>query len=101
MFPRKKLIKAFFREKPVEILLSLREGPKYPTTLSKETDCTYSHTIKLLESFRKFGLVDFEKKGRIKIVRLTREGEELANAFYSVLTKLYKLGGGEPGEEKG
>ena len=73
------------------MLVSLREGPKYATVISKEVDCTYSHTVKLLELFKDFGLVDFEKKGRIKIIKLTDIGDDLARNVDIVLVKLSKL----------
>ncbi|MEM5791183.1 MAG: hypothetical protein QXP77_04040 [Candidatus Aenigmatarchaeota archaeon] len=81
----------FFRGKPVKLVLSLKRGTKYATILSKEVDCTYSHTVKLLEQFKKFGLVEFEKKGRIKMIKLTSLGEELAGAIEGVLVKLSKI----------
>lgn len=83
--------KLYLHVKPVKLLTSLKAGPKYATILSKEIDCTYSHTVKLLDQFKKFGLVDFEKKGRIKIVKLTSVGEALAHAFEGVLMQLNKL----------
>lgn len=87
----------FLRPKPVKLLVSLRSGPKYATILSKEVDLTYSHTVKLLDQFKIFGLVDFEKKGRIKIVKLTGEGEDLAHSVEGCLVKLTKL---KPKSEK-
>lgn len=81
----------FLRSKPVKLLISLRNGPKYATILSKEVDCTYSHTVKLLDQFKTFGLVDFEKKGRIKIIKLTDDGEDLAHSVEGSLMKLSKL----------
>jgi predicted transcriptional regulator len=77
--------------KPVKLLTSLKNGPKYATILSKEVDCTYSHTVKLLDQFKNFGIVDFEKKGRIKIIKLTDDGEDLAHAVEGALMKLSKL----------
>lgn len=71
----------------------MRDGPKYATILSKAVDCTYSHTVKLLDYFKEFGLVDFEKKGRIKIVKLTNDGEELAHSIEGALMKLSKIKG--------
>ena len=88
IFPGAKL---YLHVKPVKLLISLKKGPKYATILSKEIDCTYSHTVKLLDQFKKFSLVDFEKKGRIKIVKLTSLGEDLAHAFEGVMMKLNKL----------
>ena len=83
--------KLYLHVKPVKLLISLKAGPKYATILSKEIDCTYSHTVKLLDQFKKFGLVEFEKKGRIKIVKLTSVGEDLAHAFEGVMMRLNKL----------
>jgi len=73
------------------MLISLNSGPKYATILSKEVDCTYSHTVKLLDQFKLFGLVEFEKKGRIKVVKLTSEGQDLAHSIETTLMKLTKL----------
>jgi len=84
-------LRLFLHIKPVRLMTSLKSGPKYATILSKEIDCTYSHTVKLLDQFKKYGLVDFEKRGRIKIVKLTSLGEDLAHAFEGVMMKLKKL----------
>lgn len=79
----------FLRNKPVKLLMALKIGgkAKYISTLSKETDCTYSHTVKLLEEFKALSLVDFEKDGRVKYISLTKEGMELATNFESVLRR--------------
>ncbi|MDI6798488.1 MAG: hypothetical protein QMD12_00610 [Candidatus Aenigmarchaeota archaeon] len=90
--PKEKIAsRLFLRIKPVKLLASLKSGPKYATILSKEVDCTYSHTVKLLDQFKKFGLVNFEKKGRIKMVKLTDDGENLAHSIESCLVKLSKI----------
>lgn len=81
----------FMHTKPVRLIVELKTGPQYATILSKKIDCTYSHTVKLLDHFNKFGLVDFEKKGRIKIVKLTPAGEALAHAFEGALMQLSKI----------
>lgn len=87
------LPKLFLRVKPVRMLSSLKGGPKYATILSKEIDCTYSHTVKLLDLFNDYGLVNFEKKGRIKIVKLTETGEDLSSAIQNLLMKLNRVKG--------
>ena len=91
MVKEKSISRLFFRNKQVKMLTSLKSGPKYATILSKDVDCTYSHTVKLLEQFKTFGLVSFEKKGRIKIVKLTPDGEELAHSLEGALMKISKL----------
>ncbi len=85
--------KMFFRMRPVEILLSLKAGPKYASVLSRENNCTYSHTVNLLDDFEKMGLVDFEKKGRIKIVKLTDEGQNVASGLSTAMSKVSRLKG--------
>ena len=83
--------KFFLHIKPAKMLVSLRKGPKYATILSKEIDVTYSHTVKLLDLFNDFGLVEFEKKGRIKMVKLTDRGEEIAKLLDGLLTKFNRI----------
>ena len=87
----KSVLALFLRQKPVKLLISLKSEPKYATILSKEVDLTYSHTVKLLDLFKNFGLVDFEKKGRIKVVKLTDVGEDIAKIFDTIFGKLSKL----------
>ncbi|MDI6826090.1 MAG: hypothetical protein QMD36_02750 [Candidatus Aenigmarchaeota archaeon] len=85
------LARLFLRFKPVKIMLSLKKGPRYATQISKEVDCTYSHTVKLLENFKKLGLVGFKKQGRVKIIELTKDGEDLAHSIEGVLMKLSRI----------
>lgn len=87
----KTIPRLFLRTKPVKLLTSLRSGPKYATILSKEVDLTYSHTVKLLDQFKNYNLVDFEKKGRIKIIKLTSDGDDLAKSLDASFSKLSKL----------
>jgi predicted transcriptional regulator len=91
LIKEKSVTRLFLRPKPVKLIISLKSGPKYATILSKEVDLTYSHTVKLLDNFRNYNLVDFEKKGRIKMVKLTDEGEDLAHSIEGALIKLTKL----------
>jgi len=85
------LARLFLRFKPVNIMLSLKSGPRYATQVSKEVDCTYSHTVKLLDDFKKLGLVTFKKQGRIKIIELTDDGQDLAHSIEGVLMKLSRI----------
>jgi predicted transcriptional regulator len=71
----------FFRRKPALMLVSLKKltRARYGSILAKEVDCTYSHAVKILQMLEKLDLVVFEKKGRIKLIKLTKKGEEVAN----------------------
>lgn len=87
----------FLRNKPARILVALKQArdrskePVYATILSKEADCTYSHTIKILNVLQKMGLVIFDKKGRIKQVKLTDDGLDVAHSMEAVKRKLIQL----------
>ncbi len=76
----------FFRKKPALILIALRKNSRarYGSLLAKEVDCTYSHAVKILQSLEKYGLVAFEKKGRIKLIKLTSKGQEVANNIQKI-----------------
>ncbi|MFH0890390.1 MAG: winged helix DNA-binding protein [Candidatus Aenigmatarchaeota archaeon] len=77
----------FLHEKPARLLICAK-SPKYATQLAKEVDCTYSHTVKLLDKFKRMGLVDFKKTGRIKMIELTDDGREIANYLEGLVTKM-------------
>jgi predicted transcriptional regulator len=87
----------FLRDKPAKILMGLRtnEAPVYVTILSKDANCTYSHTIKILNVLKELGIVDFEKKGRIKQVILTEAGEDIAKHLEDMVKKFVKIESGE------
>ena len=76
----------FFRRKPAMMLIALKKvsRAKYGSILAKEVDCTYSHAVKILQTLEQIGLVMFEKKGRIKIIRLTKRGQEVANHIEAI-----------------
>jgi len=85
--------KIFLRDKPIELLLCLTRGnlkEKYPSMLAKDSRCTYSHTVHLLQRMEKTELVHFEKKGRLKLVALTKRGEEVADLFDAIAKSLGK-----------
>jgi len=52
---------------------------RYGSILAKEVDCTYSHAVKILQTLERLGLVLFEKKGRVKLIKLTKKGKEVAD----------------------
>lgn len=96
--------KLFLQEKPAEMIVFLKKGddPNYATEVSKGVDCTYSHTIKVLDQFKEMGLVKFEKKGRIKLIELTEDGEDIAHDLEGLLRKFTRKieEGGEESEEE-
>ena len=76
----------FFRRKPALMLVALRKiaRARYGSILAKEVDCTYSHAVKILQSLERLGLVVFEKKGRIKLIKLTNKGLEVSENIENI-----------------
>ena len=89
-----KLEELFLREKPAKIFLGLKTNKNeqiYTTILSKQADCTYSHTVKILNALEKLGLVSFEKTGRIKTITLTDDGWDVAHNLEAIMKKFDQL----------
>jgi DNA-binding MarR family transcriptional regulator len=76
----------FFRRKPALMLVSLKKNTRmrYGSILAKEVDCTYSHAVKILQTLEALKLVGFEKRGRIKVIKLTKKGVEVADAIENI-----------------
>jgi predicted transcriptional regulator len=83
---KKEIFEVFFRRKPAMILMALRKGTKnrYGSVLAKEVDCTYSHAVKILQEMEKSRLVNFEKMGRIKTIKLTENGNRVAESIEKI-----------------
>jgi DNA-binding MarR family transcriptional regulator len=75
------LFGVFFREKPAKLLLCLRNARKeiYASTVAKQIDCTYSHVVKILQEMEAGKLITFNKTGRLKLLTLTKRGEQIAD----------------------
>ncbi len=86
MAKKEDIFEVFFRKKPAMILVALRKSSKnkYGSVLAKEVDCTYSHAVKILQQMEKSKLVNFEKQGRIKVIRLTDTGDKVAQSIESI-----------------
>ena len=86
MSTNKDLFDVFFRKKPALMLIALKRSgrARYGSILAKEVDCTYSHAVKILQGLEKMSLVGFEKKGRIKLIKLTKKGVEIADHIEKV-----------------
>jgi DNA-binding MarR family transcriptional regulator len=78
----------FFRRKPALMLISLKKNSRmrYGSVLAKEVDCTYSHAVKILQTLEALKLVEFQKKGRIKVIQLTKKGREVADSIEDIHT---------------
>jgi predicted transcriptional regulator len=73
--------KFLVQEKPAEIILALRGEETYPSAVAKKVGTTFAHAFNILSKLEKAGLVASREEGRIRRVRLTEKGEELASAL--------------------
>jgi predicted transcriptional regulator len=80
MMKNKKMFNVLFREKPAMMLVNLYNTKTeiYASSLAKVVDCTYSHVVKILQQMQKEGIVNFEKRGRLKVLTLTNKGKDIA-----------------------
>lgn len=84
-------IESFFLHlKPVKILVRLSDPStdNYASALSTRVDCTYSHTVRILQQMEEYGLVESEKKGRKKEITLTEKGRDTADALSNLIQAL-------------
>lgn len=86
----KNIFEVFFREKPAMMLVELKNANSsvYASVLAKQIDCTYSHVVKILQEMQKADLINFKKEGRLKLLELTRKGQDVANHIERIKTML-------------
>ena len=86
----KPIFDVFFREKPAMMLVELKNADAnvYASVLAKQIDCTYSHVVKILQEMQKSDLIRFKKEGRLKLLELTKRGQEIASNIESIRTML-------------
>lgn len=89
---KKKIFKYFLREKPSMMLIKLRDQskPRYPSIIAKEVDCTYAHTVRVLQAMEKHGLIKFDKKGRRKMISLTTIGDKISKILVNLMNHFEK-----------
>ncbi|MFB6196820.1 MAG: winged helix DNA-binding protein [Halobacteriaceae archaeon] len=82
----KDIFEVLFRKKPCMMLVELVQSDEelYASALAKKVDCTYSHVVKVLQQMRDADLLEFDKRGRLKIINLTEKGEEIAENIANV-----------------
>ncbi len=80
-------------EKPVKMILGIRNngGSSYTTRIAKYADCTYSHTMKIVDFLEEKGLIQSEKQGRTRYIKLTNIGEEVADLLDELVRILRKI----------
>jgi len=60
----------------------------YASRIAKDVDCTYSHTVRIIQIFEKSGLLIFEKTGRTKTIQLTKKGRKIAENLNRLISSI-------------
>jgi predicted transcriptional regulator len=84
-----------FKDKQAKIILTLRTPGQdwYISSLAKTTNTTYVHTCNFIAFCESIGLTTSEKHGKIKVIRLTDKGAQIADmiaGIYSVIATMQK-----------
>lgn len=84
------IFNVFFREKPAMMLIELKnaKGAVYASALAKQIDCTYSHVVKILQQMESSELINFDKQGRLKLLTLTKSGQDVAESIEMIRNRL-------------
>ena len=90
MSKTKGIFNVFFREKPALLLVKLRNSKSelYASSLAKQIDCTYSHVVKVLQQMEREGLINCDKQGRLKLLSLTKKGQDVAAHIEAIKNSL-------------
>ncbi len=91
-----------FKEKQAGIILALADKSQkwYITNLAKSANATYVHTSRFVARCEELGIIDAEIHGKLKTLRLTDKGQEIASSIMSINGKLSKLNGEEHKAQK-
>ncbi len=73
----------FLKDKPALLLLKIKEAQKpiHISELARQAGVTYVYATSFLRMLESVGVVQFVKKGKLKIVELTDKGRALADAI--------------------
>ena len=85
------LVDVFFQDKPTKMLIEMYMNSTeamYGSTLAKRIDCTYSHVIKIIKIFEKYGLIEIQRKGRLNLIELTEKGRKIAKTITEAVSFL-------------
>lgn len=91
-----------FKEKQAGIILALADKSQkwYITNLSHSANVTYVHTSRFVARCEELGIIEAEIHGKMKTLRLTDKGQEIASSIISINSKLRKLNGDDHKAQK-
>lgn len=91
-----------FKSKHLKILLTLMDQSQdwYISALAKASDTTYVHTCNFVSACETLGIMESEKHGKIKVVRLTSKGAKIADMLANANVLINNKEGTQQAEKK-
>jgi predicted transcriptional regulator len=76
-----------FKERQAKMLVLLLDNSRdwYISTLAKESQSTYVHACNFLLSCESLGIVESERHGRMKSIKLTEKGMQIARMVSDII----------------
>ena len=86
MAEQKPYANIIFKDKQARIMMSLRSAGQewYISSLAKASNTTYVHTCNFISACEGLGLTVSEKHGKIKVIRLTDRGTQIADMIAGI-----------------
>lgn len=80
----------FLKLKPARILVQLNDPhtENYTSKVAREVDCTYSHAVRIIQRLKEEDLVETEKEGRKKMIKLTASGQQISETLSHLMHQL-------------
>lgn len=74
------------KEKQAKMLAALSNGAQEwnISTLAKASDTTYVHVSRFVSACEKIGLIESVRHGRVKSIKLTQKGSEVASSISNI-----------------
>jgi len=84
------MFRAFVREKPARILITLKDANTswHLSKIARSTETSYVYVTKFISDLSRKGIVTIESKGKLRIAKLTDKGVEIANLLEEIKKKL-------------
>jgi predicted transcriptional regulator len=75
------------------ILLALRDASQawYVSSLAKAAGTTYVHACNFINVCEDLGIVNCEKHGKLKVVKLTEKGAKMAEMIFGITTLISSM----------
>ncbi len=87
--------------KQAGILLALRDTNQawYVSSLAKAAGTTYVHACNFINVCEDLGVVNCEKHGKLKVVKLTEKGTKITEMLYGIVSQLAQAPAPQPAQE--